>query len=449
VQPRFGFNYRASDNLELRGGFGLYSGGNPNVWVANSYSNDGVTNIDTFRGDVNLLNPDGSLAVDLIRDDRLIFDALQSQFDEVAANSPALGNEPSTNAIDPNFDIPSEWKYNIGLTFATENDYVIQADILHSQKKDSAIITAASWDIETRTEAADGRAIYEYITVGQSDSGFPVSRSFRKSDLILTNAEEDGKATTFSIAVKKEYDFGLNMNLGYAHNKSEDVTPMTSAVSFSNFTNFATSDALNPGLSTSNYEVPHRFTFNFRYATNLFDNLRTSFSLFGSRTKGRPVSYTFDGITIGDTEFRSRRHLIYVPNEGDDPVVNYADGFNLDEFNQFIENEGLTRGQIADRNSNNSSWQTRVDFRIDQELPAFVKGHKMKAYFVIKNLGNLLNDEWGLSRNGNFVAQNVLDARLNDDGTYTYNNFIAANADETVFLTQSLWQIRMGVRYNF
>lgn len=47
IQPRVGFNYTVNDDLEVRGGFGLYSGGNPNVWISNAYSNDGVTNVGT------------------------------------------------------------------------------------------------------------------------------------------------------------------------------------------------------------------------------------------------------------------------------------------------------------------------------------------------------------------------------------------------------------------
>ena len=31
------------DDTLLRGGVGLFGGGTPNVWVSNSYSNDGVT----------------------------------------------------------------------------------------------------------------------------------------------------------------------------------------------------------------------------------------------------------------------------------------------------------------------------------------------------------------------------------------------------------------------
>ncbi|NVK25563.1 MAG: TonB-dependent receptor [Gammaproteobacteria bacterium] len=447
VQPRFGFNWGVQDNLEIRGGVGLYSGGNPNVWLSNSYSNDGVTNIDTYRSDTALLNPDGTPIAGLISGaGRPIFDPLQSQVDEVAENDPSLGNEPSVNAIDPDFEIPSEWKYNLGFTYITESDYVFQADFLHSQKQDSSIIQAVHWDDEGRTELFDGRAVYDYVVVGQNDWG-DVSRNFRKSDFLLTNAKDNGKSTTISFALKKEFDFGLDMNVGYAYNRSEDVSPMTSAVSFSNFTGFATIDAQNPQLATSNYETPHRFTFNFRYTTELLANLKTNFTLFGSYTEGRPMSYTFDRLSVGDTEYQSRRHLLYVPLEND-PNVTYEDDFDLAAFNQWIEDEGLTRGQVVERNSHNADWHARIDLRIDQELPAFVEGHKASAYFVVKNLGNMLNDEWGIKKIGNYVGQNVVEAEIND-GTYNFEAFYPVNAEQTTFVPQSLWQIRMGVKYRF
>ena len=42
VQPRFGFTYTLNDRTKVRGGVGLYSGGNPNVWLSNNYSNNNV-----------------------------------------------------------------------------------------------------------------------------------------------------------------------------------------------------------------------------------------------------------------------------------------------------------------------------------------------------------------------------------------------------------------------
>ncbi|WP_286268998.1 TonB-dependent receptor [Thalassotalea hakodatensis] len=447
-QPRFGFNYAIDENLELRGGIGLYSGGNPNVWLSNSYSNDGVTNIDTYRGDVNLLNPDGTPIAGISGSGEPIYNPLQDMVDEVAENDPSLGNEPSVNAVDPNFKIPTEWKYNVGLTYITDNEYVFQADLLLTKQQDGALIHAASWDNENREELFDGRAVYDYFVVGQRDNGSDITRNFRKSDLVLTNADQDGKTTTVSFGVKKEYDFGLDMQFGYAFNKAEDVSPMTSAVSYSNFTNFATSDAQNPALATSNYETPHRFTLNLRYSTEIFDGYKTAFTLFGSRTQGRAMSYSFDELSVGATEYESRRHLLYVPLEND-PNVTYGDDFDIDAFNAFIDDKGFERGEIVSRNSHNASWHTRLDFRIDQQLPGFSKDHKARVFMVVKNLGNMLNDDWGVKKVGNFTAQNVVQAEINDDGTYSFNEFFPTNAEQTTFLTQSLWEIRLGVKYDF
>jgi len=448
LQPRFGFNYTLNDNMEVRGGVGLYSGGNPNVWLSNSFSNDGITNIDTYRSDFELFDENGN-TVPLVNGGRLIYSPLQEMFDEVADADPSLGNEPSTNAVDPDFEIPSEWKFNLGFTWVTDSDYVFQADILHNKKQDSAQIINVGWDTENVTFAADGRPIYDYIQVGTNDDGDAVFRNFRKSDLVFTNAREDGKSTTISFAVQKEYDFGLDASFGYAYNRSEDVTPMASSVAFSNFTNFASSDPLNPGIATSNYEVPHRFTFNLRYSTEIVDGYKTSFSLFGSRQQGRPFSYTFDGITIGDAQFRTNNALLYIP-EVDDPNVTYAEGFDLGAFNSFIDEGGFARGEILERNSENAEWYSRVDFRIDQQLPGFMKGHRASAYFILKNVGNFLNDDWGVRKIGPFVSAPVLDASLNSDGTYTYNEFFEGNTNQNGFFNeQSLWQIRVGVKYSF
>lgn len=37
LQPRVGVQWDVNDDLSLRGGFGLFSGGDPNVWLSNTY----------------------------------------------------------------------------------------------------------------------------------------------------------------------------------------------------------------------------------------------------------------------------------------------------------------------------------------------------------------------------------------------------------------------------
>ena len=42
LQPRLAFTYDFDDQLKLRGGIGIYSGGDPNVWLSNTYSANNV-----------------------------------------------------------------------------------------------------------------------------------------------------------------------------------------------------------------------------------------------------------------------------------------------------------------------------------------------------------------------------------------------------------------------
>ena len=57
LMPRFGFTFEASDALTLRGGVGIFSGGNPNVWYSNVYSNTNMTAVQTqIRGVLSLIH---------------------------------------------------------------------------------------------------------------------------------------------------------------------------------------------------------------------------------------------------------------------------------------------------------------------------------------------------------------------------------------------------------
>jgi hypothetical protein len=444
LQPRFGFNWSAADNLEVRGGLGLYSGGNPNVYLSNSYSNDGVTNIDTYRNDINIFDQQ------LSGQERPIYDAFQSMVDQVAVNEPTLGQEPSTNAVDPNFDMPAEWKYNIGATYITEEDYIFSADLLYTKKQDSATIVNLA--VEPSGDVTiDGRPIYEGIAIGTNSNGGPVFRNSRYSDLLLTNAKSDGSATTISFAMKKEYDFGLDVNLGYAFNRAKDYNPMTSSVAYSNFTNIAVSDQNDPGVATSNYEIPHNFTLSLRYSAEFIDGYKTRFSLYGNRKAGRNFSYSFDNFNPG-VDLADYRSLMYVPTTdqyGTD--VMFASDAVMADFDAFIADAGLEkyRGKIVPRNSGESSWSTRFDFRVDQELPAFMEGHRANAFLVMKNIGNFLNDDWGIQRRGPFNVASVVDASMNADGTYLINRVSPSQADESIYTAGSLWEVRIGVKYSF
>ena len=66
---------------------------------------------------------------------------------------------------------------------------------------------------------------------------------------------------------------------------------------------------------------------------------------------------------------------------------------------------------------------------------------------MIKNLGNLLNDDWGIVKQGNYIGDGIVDVEFNDDNSFVYSN--VQTPVTARFQAQSLWEIRIGVRYRF
>lgn len=429
VQPRLGFNWAASEDLEVRGGIGLYSGGNPNVWLSNNYTNDGVKSLeyrDNNTGRLSLFNMkfDGA--------GRPIFDIPQAGIDFIAKSTV----DGPINTLDPNFKLPSEWKYALGATYTLPDDYIIMADVLLTKKQDAAIIKDLTRKVVGT--APDGRPIY--------GSAFGT----RQEDYVLTNVDGDsGDQRTISVMLSKEYDFNLDWAFAYANNKAEDVNPMLSSVAFSNYSQPAVSDTENPGVARSNYDIPNRFTFKLGYKYEFVSGYETKFNLFASRNQGKPFSYTFSNNAPFGDYINSGRQLLYVPTGPDDSKVVFAANFPKEQFFEYLNKTGLSKyaGEIAPRNEFDGKWWTKVDLRVEQELPAFVADHEASAFFVIENIGNLLNDDWGVLYEPSFPSNfNVVNATI-VNGKYSYNSFSAA--EQSRVAQPSLWTMRVGVKYNF
>lgn len=283
LQPRFAFTYDYSDHLSLRGGIGLYSGGNPNVWLSNNYSANNVLQFGQ-RGR-SFGYTDGS---------RSLFDA-DVVYSEVEDGVPAgpgygipselvdavaagTGDNFEINYLDPDFDLPSEWKFAFGGTYVFDSDYVLSADLLYTKGEDTAVVKHGDID-----------------QVGVTDLGYPIYDSVREASFVLTNSSKGNKSLLASFSVSKSYDNGFDWMAGYAYTDSEDVQPMNSSVAFTNYQSRAFFDPQEDVLSTSSYNIGHRFTFNVNYQREFWDDNMTTISLYGSANEGAPYSFTFDG----------------------------------------------------------------------------------------------------------------------------------------------------------
>lgn len=390
--PRFGFTWDATDTITLRGGIGLFSGGNPNVWYSNVYSNTNTTSVQVQdRGP----NRQG---VDLFAQNYVLCESGVPVcgpgygVPEGLANQVAAGDGSNFEIVflDPDFDAPTEWKYALGMTWELGDGYTLQADAQITRGNDTAIYKHA--DLEQVGTQADGRPIYD---------------SVRAPSFVLTNSSKGNESESLAFSLFKAYDFGLDMRLGYAWTDARDVNPMTSSVAFSNYTNRTFFDPEEEVLSTSNYNVEHRFTAVLNYTTELFANYETRFSLFAQSNSGTPYSIVlpeFQGqLTYGFTPFF----------EGDVVLV-----------------------EPGTRNDEEGSWWTKADLRVSQEFPGFSSEHRGNAFIIVDNFTNLLNDEWGVMRRPIF-PYGVTEAQQ------------ANGQAETRIGEASLWEIRVGVNYQF
>ena len=438
--PRLGVVWSPLSELEVRASAGRYSGGNPLVWISNAFSNDGITNaqqrINNY-GAENTVLPGSDDSWTLSGAGRPGYDIPQEMLDRVLSTSEEDASDSRLSLLDPNYEQPSEWKYAIGATYQVPywGGFQLDVDFIHTQVEDPAWYIDVSQE-QTGTTAAN-QAIYEYVNGSEN--------------YMLTNGPDEGDSSTFSFSARKAFDFDdkgeLDLMLGYAHTKAKDISPMTAAVAYSNFGNLALNDIFNPAPGTSDYVIPHRATLRASYEVNLFGDNKTRFILYAYRYEGQPGSFSMAGGSVLEGSRYNSRHLLYVPAVND-PYVTYADGFDRAGFDAFIAQHGLQPG-FVERNSVHAAWTSRIDLRIDQEIPLGFEDVKARAFLKIYNFGNLLNDEWGLITDAEYSPRAIIgDLSVNGAGQYVYGDFRNRSIND-VRSTSSLYEIKAGIEVRF
>ncbi|HYC02367.1 MAG TPA: TonB-dependent receptor [Azospirillaceae bacterium] len=451
--PRLGVNYRVQPGTTLRGGAGLFSALGPAVWVSNNFSNNGVSQVG-----LNLTRNAQTQNNPLLNN----VDPRSSVLVPAAGAQLAGTADAAVNAMDPNFEVPSTWRFSIGMDQVADlgffgDEWLFSLDAIYSEVKQA--ITYRDLRLTRTGTAPDGRPIYASRADGRPGIG-------TSSDLLITNTDKGG-GLVLSLGAQKSWqteDFGtFDFSGGYAYQDIREVHPLTSSVASSNFEQLPLIDPNDPANADSSYEVRHRFAGNFTWTKAFFGDYNTSFSFFVESREGRPFSYTFRCSStvnpVGDPACSNgtrSRQLFYVPAGPADPNVTYAAGLNYEVLRAYLERNGLQKyaGQIAPRNGFQNPWVNTIDLHVEQEIPGLFEGHKGVFTFDIKNLGNMIDSDWGrleqvpFSPNGNAV--DVLEARL-VNGVYQYSLGSAGLRDPnySINMPTSVWRVQVGVRYQF
>ena len=493
MMPRIGFNWQWRPETTIYGGWGLFGGGSPNVWVSNSFSQDGVT---VVQQTIN------QSTVQPYRDQALLGVDGFNIAPEVLAQQTLLRGDGQVNAVDPDFKIPSQWRWNLGIKQTLPWDIQWTADIVVSRVKDEVLWRDLRL-VQTGT-APDGRARYtsRADVTPYNCTTPPCPARPAGQDLLLTNTHQ-GSGEVFATDFSKTWRTRagrFDAYLGYGHQDIKDVNSGTSSTALSNWDSFAVADINDPDLQTSNYEIEHQFKGLFSWRKAFFGDSETSVAIVAERRSGRPFSYTFGGGTptgvFGDSRQGTRqRDLFYVPTlpgtagaviyesmctsadipqtPGGAPVVpgclttsivNPARTAQIaQDMEAFIQSEGLEkyRGKIVPRNSGRSPWVTSLDLRLAQEFPVWRKSRGVVSLDV-ENLANLINNDWGQITQVSFIyVAPVLDAnRIVTSGCpglasscYVYRPRSGESGPTAPFKSltalNSVWRVQLGLRFEF
>jgi len=488
-QPRVGLNWKVSDRLQVRGSAGLFGGGSPNVWISNNYSNPGPTlgrvqvrrvpgvagAADTFTistipglsaadqntiGAATLNNVSGGTGVPTT-----LINAIRSTG---TATAP-------TNALDPDFKVPSTWRVSGSLEYVANlgflgDDWQLGADVVWSRTKD-----ALTW-IDLRSvpngTLPDGRLRYQVL---------PGQGTTTNTDILLTNADQ-GYSWNVVGRFAKRWTNGLYLRGAYTLQRAKEVSSGTSSVAFSNYTNAAAGiDPNNAAYGTGNYQRDNTYRLTAGYDANIFGDNNTRIELFFSSQSGQRFSYTMADQASGNNRSAvfgvtgtNNRYLMYVPNVSSataDPRVSYAPGFDFAGFQNLVQGSELSKyqGQIAPKNIGKTPRYNKLDLSFRQEVP-FVFGGKIELLADVENVLNLINKDWGTIRQVGFPYYgrlvNVTCLQTPGGATATnaqacqqfqFNNLAGTPATErpitapaeAVQLNGSLWGVRFGVRLKF
>lgn len=425
-QPRFGFTYDFDDRTRVRGGAGLFGGGDPNVWISNAFTVDGITT--------------GSLTIDSGSDPALIAAALNNVdgFDipQIVQDQIQPGNGPVATT-DPNFKVPSSWKFNL----AVEREFDL------GPLGDGYLVTAEGIWSRTR-DAADWRELRRTV-VGTAPDGSPIYSAESGYDLILTNTGR-GKSDSYAVSVSKAYDNGISFDASYTYQDAKVVNPGTSSTAESNF-NFAEHvDRNNRALGTSPFEIKHSIKVNLTYKKQFIEDHDTTFGLFYTGRSGEPFSLTFNqsGTPFGGSsaiDFGDG-HLLYIPTVNDPNVV-FASAEVEAQFNQLVSDFGLEkyRGQNVPKGHARAPWVNTLDFHFSQEVPFYFG--KFELTFDMENLLNFFDSDWGRFEDANFPQITAINVDINDQNQFVYSG--TPGADLTFRPLQSIWRMQLGAKYKF
>jgi hypothetical protein len=464
IEPRLAFNYAfdSARSTQLRGGLGLFQTVPPYVWLTNAYTNNGVVSSKQYTN----TNPaNAPFSADPNN---------QPGPTNVAAGVCATNGTCQIDVIDPDFKMPSAWKFALGFDHELPW-WGLTGAVEYQRVKAQNAIDYKLPNIGTpKGQLPDGRDSYwqtypnaSATQVGNGSNNAAFGEINTRSTL-LTNTD-GGYTDSVTLSLSKALSDGLRGSVSITKTRSTEVNPGTAAQAYSNYNYVARINPNDSSEATSRFEVPLSVKASLSWDKAFFGDNKTTISMYYNGRSGLPYSWTFGNDVNGDSI--ANVDLAYIPLVND-PKVTYQAGTSaadIQAFQDFISGDeylNSRRGQIAQRNASYQPWINQLDMGFQQELPAFSKRDKFVMRLDIYNFLNFLNKDWGQQNGLGFFGTRRLANVADVTGTcptncqYVYQlkdssgrdlrqNYGVYDTYTNPARVISRWQAMLTVRYQF
>ena len=463
VSPRVGFvwDVLGDKSLKVRGGTGLFSGRLPLVFFTNMPTNGGMVQ---YQAQINESNASKmGFSMREAFDGGLVTDAngkatIQALLDKLVnlgypqTIKPEDGTVPSSICgVDPNFKMPQVWKSSLAIDYAfpTSFPFSISAEGIFNKTINAVCIS--DWSIPSvagfaRFNGVDNRPIYP--------AGF---RTGTKAFVLENTAQ--GYGWSGSVTLNAQPVEGLSLMAAYTHTVSKEITGMPGSAAESAFTYVPTSAGPNNiKLHNSQYVTPDRFV----ASATANDKSGNHYSLIYETWRG---GYNYSYMTTNDMNGDGYNYdAIYIPT--DEQVANkefrFVSNDDATRFMDYVHNSKYLskhQGEYAEGYSLYSPWVHRVDFsyKHDFRIKAGKNTNVLQLNFDVKNLLNLFNSSWGVSKYINPAIGT--DARVlkyegvDADGYATFSTHASINGNTETFVPNhslgQCWYASIGIKYMF
>ena len=457
--PRIGFTWDVlgDKSLKIRGGTGFFTGRIPLVFLTNMPSNSSMNQYagiitTTYKDGVANPNPlleqfKGDLIVDREQMREKWYGLGFPQ--EISAED---GKIPSKlAAVDPKFKMPQVWKTALAVDYAFPTSFPFSITVEGMFNQNINASTMQDWNMIpvdgfARFNGIDNRPIY------------PANYKYTNSPAYVLTNTHLGYTYSGNVTLNMSPAEGLSIMAAYTHTVAKELTSLPGSDPASIF-NYV------PTVAGPNYTTLHS-------ASNLTPD-RVVASLTHNDRSGNHFSFIYEGwrggynyaymLTNDMNGDNYKYDSLFIPT--DDQVARGEFRFvSPDDATRFMDyvhkDEYLSKhqGQYAEGYSVYSPWVHRVDFSYKHDFVLKIGSTRntLQLSVDIKNLLNIFNSSWGVSKymNPDLNSGRILQYEgVDGDGYPTFSTPAAVSKNTEIWQYNKAigqcWYASIGLKYMF